>query len=285
MLRRFFLFSQVIVAALTLSIVSPATVSAQAAGDIRVEVVNEGNSDFFLTPVWFGFHNGTTFDTFNAGGTASTGLEEIAELGSVGTFNSEFIAASGTPGNIQGVATGPGFAPGSPPVIGPNATATGFVTPNNAANYQYFNFASMLIGTNDLFIGNDDALAYQVFNSAGAINDASGVFEIGVYETSLYDAGTEVNDASALGGAAFIAGATGTDGVVEGGTIQLATQADLDTYNGASTPAGTTLNDTAFNGERIATIRVSFVAVPEPSSATLLAFGGVGMFLRRRKNG
>ena len=259
--------------------------NAQAVGDIQVTVTNEGNSDFSLTPLWFGFHNNTSFDTFNVGGTASAGLQEIAELGSVGTFNNEFIAAAGTPGNIQGVATAPGGFPNAP-VVEPGETGTGFVTPNNPANYQYLNFASMLIGSNDLFIGNDNPAAYQVFTSTGAINDASGVFEIGVYQDSLYDAGTEINDPSATGGAAFIAGATATDGADENGTIQLATQADLSTYNGANTPINT-LNDTTFgDGVRIATIRVSFVpaAIPEPSSLVVLGLGLGGMFLRRRRS-
>ncbi len=252
---------------------------AQATGQIQVTVTNEGNTDFTLTPLWFGFHNGN-FDSFNAGATASTGLEEIAELGSVGTFNAEFAAAPGTPGDIQGVVTAPGGFAGAP-VIEPGETGSGSVGIINAANYRYFNFASMLIGTNDLFIGNDNALAYEIFDMNGNFNGTNGVFEIEVFQSSLYDAGTEINDPTADGGAAFLVGATGTEGTPEGGVITLATQADLDTYTGFDTPNGLTLSDTDFDGERIATIRVS--VVPEPGSLTaLLALGTCGLLRRRR---
>lgn len=258
---------------------SASQADAQVAGDIRVEVTNEGNSDFFLTPVWFGFHNGG-FDLFDVGSGASSALETIAEVGDVMPLNAAFAASPGTPGNIQGTVFGNDVAP---PPINPGETGVGFVTPINPANYQFFSYASMVVPTNDTFIGNDDATAYRVFDDAGEINSASGVFEIAVFASDLYDAGTEINDAAVDGGAAFAAGRNGGEGAVEGGVITQAT--DLSLFAGLNTPPGTTINDTAFGaGQRIATIRVSRVAaVPEPSSALALALGATGFFLRRRR--
>jgi hypothetical protein len=256
-------------------------VHAQAAGDIRVEVSNEGNSDFFLTPVWFGFHNGG-FDLFDVGSEASSALEAIAEVGAIDPLNDLFASSPGTPGDIQGVVFGNDVAP---PPINPGETGVGFVTPINPANYQFFSYASMVVPTNDTFIGNDDQQAYQVFNAAGDINDASGVFEIAVFASDIYDAGTEVNDAGVNGGAAFAVGRDGAAGTEEeSGVITQA--ADLSVFAGLQTPAGTTIGDTSFaTGERVATIRISRVAaVPEPSSAFALALGTAGFFLRRRRS-
>lgn len=262
-----------------LAVVAPSKASAQAEGDIRVEVTNEGNSDFFLTPLWFGFHNGG-FNLFDSGGTASPGLEQLAEVGSDAILQTEFAASPGTPGDIQGSVVGNTVGP---PPIDPGETASGFVTPINPVNYQFFSFASMIIPTNDTFIGNENPLEYQVFNSAGEINSADGIFEIAVFES--FDAGTEVNDPSATGGAAFSAIANGGEGADENGSISLVT--DLSEFgNNLETLSGAFINDTDFGGGRIATIRISRVAaIPEPSSVALLSLAGFGLGLRRRRNG
>ncbi|MEM7627306.1 MAG: spondin domain-containing protein [Planctomycetota bacterium] len=245
---------------------------AQADGDIQITVTNEGNSDFFLTPTWFGFHNGL-FDFFDAGSAASASLELIAEDGIVDGLVADFTAAPGIPGDIQGVAANPaGF--GGAPVIDPGETATGFVTPINPANYQYFSFASMVIPSNDTFIGNDNPFAYQVFNAAGELNDPSGVFTIQVFGDELYDAGTEVNDT--LGAAFAAAGGVSSD---ENGVVTLGP--DLSNFTGAQTAAGTTINDLIGSNELLATITISIV--PEPASAGLLMGSGLLLAWRRRR--
>ena len=179
----------------TLALFACATIaSAQSSGDIQVDIKNEGNSDFFLTPLWFGFHQGN-FDMFNAGSAANVPL---------GTDSIERLAEGGMVDGLQADTTMPNFdgvAGGGP--IAPGATVTGYVTPANPAAYPYFSFASMVIPSNDSFIGNDNPMAYEVFDAMGNVN--GGTFTIEIYGRDIWDAGTELNDEmgaafSALGG-------------------------------------------------------------------------------------
>ena len=67
-------------------------------------------SGVYIMPAWVGFHDGT-FDTYNLGSVASTGIERAAEDGNNSVLISDF-AASGH-GTADGtVGAGPG-APGS----------------------------------------------------------------------------------------------------------------------------------------------------------------------------
>lgn len=246
---------------------------AQSAGDIQVDVTNVGNSDFFLTPAWFAFSNGT-FDFFDAGSAASSSLEALAEEGDVSGLVADF-ASSGVPGNKQGVAANPaGF--GGAPVIDPGETATAFITPANPAGYQYFSFASMVIPSNDSFIGNDDPLAYRVFDDNGDLTDASGTFTIQIFGTDVWDAGTEQNTGT---GAAF--STLGGTGVDEQGVVTLSMQpADLSVFAGTQTAAGTTINRLIAPQALLATIEISIV--PAPGVAGILGLAGLGLVRRKR---
>ncbi len=254
--------------------------AAQANGDIQVAITNHGNSDFFLTPLWFGFHDGT-FDLFDTGSAASvplggTELEDLAEDGIVGGLQAAFSAAHP---NFQGVATGPagfGSGAGQPPVIDPGETGLGFVTPANPAAYRWFSFASMVIPSNDTFIGNGDPLAYEVFDNAGNIVDPSGTVTIQIFGSDLYDSGTEVNDT--LGAAFAVVANTPTD---ENGVVTAVTGSQLDNFAGIGTPAGVTVTDLLAPGELLATIEIS--VVPEPASAAALGTLGALTMLRRRR--
>ena len=219
-----------------------------------MEVINGTNTEFFATPVWFGLHDGS-FDLFDTGSSANNALETIAEIGDTSALIADFEAAPGTPGDINGVIAG--GATGIPP-ISPGELATGSFDPINPANYQYFSFASMVIPSNDSFIGNANQLEYQIFDDNGSFLGNNGVFEIQV--TNIYDAGTEINDASATGGAAFIAGADEFAGAEENGVVTLAS--DLSEFQGVNTPNGLTINDTTLGaGQSFATIRIVEVPV------------------------
>lgn len=259
--------------ALTVALI-PSLAAAQASGDIQVDVVHGGNTDLSLTPVWFGFHNGT-FDTFSSGEAASPAVEAIAELGAVDPITADFSAAPGIPGDIQGVAAAAGN--GVPP-IEPGEVGQGFVTPINPSGYQYFSFLSMIVPTNDTFIGNGDPLAYRVFNDLDQLIDEAGnptnVREIEVFR--YYDAGTEVDGGI---GAAFQQGSNGMLGVEQDGLISL--NPDLSVFGGTTDVTGRSINDVITAGELIATIRIS--QVPEPGTIAMATLAGLGLAFRRRR--
>ncbi len=250
---------------------------AAQAQDLIVSVTNESGNDFFQTPVWFGFHNGT-FDMFNAGEAADSlaigaiapgeqsPIEAIAEDGIVDGLMADFSAAPGVPGDIQGVvANAAGF--GGAPVLDPGETGTAPVSPINPAGYRYFSFASMVIPSNDAFIGNDNPTAYEVFDAAG---DFNGPITIQVFANEIWDAGTEVNDT--LGAAFSTDGGTATD---EDGVVSLLSAGGLDNFAGVGIPPGGTISNLIGADDLVATITIS--QVPEPTSVVLLGLGALGL--------
>ncbi|MEM8943693.1 MAG: spondin domain-containing protein [Planctomycetota bacterium] len=249
---------------------SQASAQVVMGGDaITIEVTNEGNSDFFITPVWFGFHNGG-FDIFDTGVVAQPFLETIAEVGDVGPITTAFESSPASPGDINGVVA----SPMGPPPLAPGETASTTVTAINPSSYQYFSFASMVVPTNDTFIANSDPLAHQIFDAGDNFLGTNGVFEIQIFGSQIYDAGTEVNDAGVDGGAAFAVGRMGGEGTPEGGVI--APGDDLSVFAGLETPAGTVINDTVIGAsELVATIRIS--VVPEPTTLAIAGIGLVGL--------
>ena len=235
-----------------------------------VSFTNEGNSDFFLTPLWFGLHDGS-FDTFDPGAAASSSLEMLAEDGIVGGLQADFASVAG---GVTGVAANAaGF--GGAPVIDPGETAVVTVSGLNATSNRYFSFASMLIPSNDSFIGNGNPLAYEVFDASGNFTATT----IQVFYEDIWDAGTEVNDTF---GSPFSAiGGTSSD---ENGVITLQPGGGLNNFSGSGIPTGDTITDLFSPGELVATITIT-QTVPEPNGLTMIGFGAIalGAIRRRRK--
>ncbi|NJL23505.1 MAG: hypothetical protein HC895_26120 [Leptolyngbyaceae cyanobacterium SM1_3_5] len=181
-----------------------------------------------LTPFWFGFHDGN-FDTYDRGRPASQGVERIAEDGTTEAITQEFNQAGF--GTIQGVVAG---ANGP---IAPQETArfTVAVDGRNSQN-AYFNYAAMLLPSNDFFVANGNERAHQIFDQQGNFLQTDFI----LLGSNVLDAGTEVND-EIPANTAFFGQQTPDTGVSEKGVVRQA---------GGFIPGGAILSDRRFaNGD------------------------------------
>ena len=118
---------------------------------IRVTVTNTLEAGgTFLTPIWFGFHDGANFDLFDLGSSASTGLERLAEDGSIEGIAAEFNAQVGNNG-VDGTILGGAGVPG-PIDPGESASFTLNVDPTQVGQ-GFFTWGTMVIPSNDAFFG------------------------------------------------------------------------------------------------------------------------------------
>ncbi len=179
---------------------------------IRVTVTNtqeEGGT--FLTPVWFGFHDGETFDLYTEGEAASLGLERLAEDGSVEGIAAEFNAQVGDNGVDATIVGGDGV-PG-PIDLSESASFTLDVDPNLVGE-GFFTWGTMVIPSNDAFLAvPDDPLADPIFDEQG---NFIGPVVIERRGSDVLDAGTEVNTEE---DAAFLNQTAPNTGVDENGVV------------------------------------------------------------------
>ena len=179
--------------------------------DVTVEVENLApESGNFLTPVWLAFHDGS-FDIFDQGGTASAGLESLAEDGATGTLGTEF--ESSRTGSAHATLT----SGGEIPPFAPGASNAMTITLDGASPLSRFlSFATMVIPSNDAFVANGDPMAMEIFDADGNFTGA----EVIIQGSQVWDAGTEVND-EVPANTAFLEQAMPNTGEDEAGTIQL----------------------------------------------------------------
>ena len=179
---------------------------------IRVTVTNtQSVGGTFFTPLWFGFHDGETFDLYTEGEAASTGLERLAEDGSVEGIAAEFnaqAAENGVDATVVGVDSVPG-----PIDPGESASFTLDVDPE-LVGQGFFTWATMVIPSNDAFLAvPDNALADPIFDERG---NFIGPVVIERRGSDVLDAGTEVNTEE---DAAFINQTAPNTGVDENGVV------------------------------------------------------------------
>lgn len=239
-----------------------------SATQVQVTVENlTPSGGLYFTPVWVGFHDGN-FDTFNVGESASPSLEALAEEGDFSGIVS---------GGQDGVVLAPsGFA--GAPVFDPLDSASLTLDLDPMSN-RYFSFASMVIPSNDAFIGNDNPMAYQIFDMTGVF---TGPLDILVLGTDIWDAGTEVNDGQ---GAAFLVldppGGMSTD---EGGVVSVHPGFPYDEILAGMTAAGTTIDPNNFSNPAYQLARITITQVPEPQIFAMFGLGlGLMTFVGRRR--
>lgn len=158
-----------------------ATGFAGAAQATRLSITVENlapQEGFFFTPVYGAFHDGG-FDLFDVGALASPEFERLAEDGDFSFVRDARLAAFP---NSQGFAV---FGSAGP--IAPGETVTLDVNINGASN-RFLTLASMLIPSQDAFIGIDTSV--ELFDANG---DFLGVFSRTFQPGDIYDAGTEDN--------------------------------------------------------------------------------------------
>ena len=263
-------------AALAVAVFASAGAEDAEATRLRVTFENLAqNGGFFFTPVYGAFHDNSGFDIFNVGEAASPVFERLAEDGNFGDLRDDRVANFP---NSQGVAL-TGIGP-----IGPQSSVSFDIHVDGSIN-THFVFASMLIPSQDAFIGLDESVA--LFDSNG---NFISPFSLTFDRSDIYDAGTEDNsDNSAV---AFLNQADADTGASENGVIGLHEGLSDEILNaGLIGPNG----DIPFSPDAadftqddfgiFARITVTAVDVPEPSSIAMLGFGllGFAAFRHRRK--
>lgn len=153
---------------------------------VTIESLVPENGVYF-SPVWVGFHDGS-FDLFDVGSLASEAIERIAEDGNVSVLRADFAAATAAGGGMDGVITSPAGFVGLPLFDpGESVTAEFTLTP---AQHRYMSFASMVVPSNDAFIGNHNPRAIELFDAAGTFKGKQIITILG---SMVWDAGTELN--------------------------------------------------------------------------------------------
>jgi hypothetical protein len=241
-----------------------AAASAQPV-QVRITVQNmaPANSISFA-PLHVGF-NGGAFDSFNAGQAAGAGITTIAEGGSGSAWFPAFTAAdpAATLGTVLPNPAGP---------LLPGSTATAVFTVDPSIN-RYFTFGSMVVPSNDYFIGNDSPTAHALFDLAGNL----AITSISQFGRDIWDNGSETTDPL---NAAFLVGGNNDLRTPQSGVVN-ANFTGLDAFNGLTTAAGYVFNRQFGADDEV--YRITFEIVPAPGAAAALGLGSLLALRRRRR--
>lgn len=263
MSHRYFALSHLGAAVAALAIGTSAS-AAQVQVKVTTENLAPSNSVSFA-PLHVGFHNGT-FDAFDNGQTAAAGIKSVAEGGGGMQWQADFAAAE--PLATRGTIGGP---------LQPGNIRTLVFTVDTAIN-RFFSFGSMVVPSNDFFIGNDSPTEYQLFDAAGNLLITS----IDQKASDIWDAGSEAFDPL---NAAFLVGGTNALRTEQNGVVSF-NFSELSGFNGLTTATGYVFDSQLAAQTDIYRISFEIVPVPEPQTYALMAAGLAAMgWISRRRGG
>lgn len=245
--------------------------SATSAATVQVRVMVENlapTNSVAFAPLRIGFNNGT-YDSFNVNTTATAPIISIAEGGGGGDWFPAFMAAqpSATLGTVVPSPAGP---------LVPGATASAVFTVDSMVN-QFFTFGSMVVPSNDYFIGNDSPTEFRLLDSAGNLQ----INTITQFGRDIWETGSE---ADSVAGSAFLVNGVNAFRIPEVDGVVERDFAGLSFFNGETTGAGYVFNSQLTAELPVYRISFSTVPVPEPATVALVAIGAVAMIGLRRRN-
>jgi hypothetical protein len=231
---------------------------------VTIENLAPTNSVSFA-PLRLGFHNGT-FDSFNNGQVATAPIISIAEGGSGNAWFPAFQAAE--PNAVLGSVGG---------ALLPGATASNTFLVNTAVN-PFFTFGTMVIPSNDLFLGNDSPTRFRLFDTTGNLTTSS-ILQRG---RDIWNAGSEAADPL---NAAFVVGGTNALRTPENGVVEFSFS-ELRAFDGLTTAGGYVFDTQITNDSDVYRISFQAQAVPAPPAAILGVMCLATMsVIRRRRSG
>ncbi|QJR37897.1 spondin domain-containing protein [Gemmatimonas groenlandica] len=248
--------------ALSLALAAPASAQQQQV-TVTVRNLAPTNSISFA-PTHLGFHRGV-FDAFNDGQTPGAGIISVAEGGAGDVWQSDFALAD--PTAVRGT-IGMALLPGQ-------SRSQSFLV--NSALNPFFSFASMVVPSNDFFVGNDNPQAFRLFDAMGNLL----INRITQTSSQIWDAGSE---AFSIAGAAFLVNGVNAVRTPQNGVVSF-NFAELAGFNGEQTAANYAFDSQLTANQAVYQIDFVSSTVPEPSTVVLLASGLMTMALvvRRRR--
>jgi hypothetical protein len=214
-----------------------------------------------LSPIFIALSNGST-SAYTPGGSASTAIQQLSETGSGADLFNVFGSANGVQ-TAEVKASTNAFGPG---IYLPSAT--GSITLNlDPTQNQYLSFFSMVVPSNDRFIGGD----IQLFNNQGQLVTGNTTID----GNAIWDAGAVQ---SQIAGAAFLT-AGGSNTPISNGVITA--NDNFSVWSGQKTADG--YNFTSLPGDNTPLLSITTTAVPEPPIAWLFTSALWMLAVVRRK--